>query len=55
MTFTPHGKHLIAGEWIGSDETFQNEPAQGPADRFSMGTVELVDRAARAAEDAFCS
>ena len=55
MTFSPHGKHLIAGEWIGSDETFQNEPAQGPADRFSMGTVELVDRAARAAEDAFWS
>ncbi|MDF3906290.1 NADP-dependent aldehyde dehydrogenase [Paracoccus pantotrophus] len=55
MTFTPHGKHLIAGEWVGSDETFQNEPAQGPADRFSMGTVELVDRAARAAEDAFWS
>ena len=44
MTFTPHGKHLIAGEWVGSDDTFRNEPAQGPADRFSMGTVELVDR-----------
>ena len=55
MTFAPHGKHLIAGEWVGSDLTFENEPAQGPADRFSMGTVDLVDRAARAAEDAFWS
>lgn len=55
MTFAPHGKHLIAGRWVGSTRTFDNEPAYGPADRFSMGTADLVDCAARAAEDSFWS
>lgn len=55
MTFTPHGKHLIAGEWVGSDAQFQSEPAHGPAHQFSVGTVGLVDRAAQAAEEAFWS
>ncbi|MDO5659335.1 MAG: aldehyde dehydrogenase (NADP(+)), partial [Paracoccus sp. (in: a-proteobacteria)] len=53
MTFKPHGKHLIAGEWVGSDQTFTSEPAHGPAHDFAVGTVELVNRAAQAAEDAF--
>lgn len=55
MTFTPHGRHLIAGEWVGGEDFFENEPAFGPAHRFSMGTVELVERAAEAAEEAFWS
>ncbi|RWR15436.1 aldehyde dehydrogenase (NADP(+)) [Paenirhodobacter populi] len=55
MTFTPHGRHLIAGEWVGGEEFFENEPAFGPAHRFSMGTVDLVERAAEAAEEAFWS
>ncbi|MFY0681108.1 MAG: aldehyde dehydrogenase (NADP(+)) [Thalassovita sp.] len=49
------GTHLIAGEWIGSDSTFTNEPVTGEADAFAVGTVELVDRACKAAEDAFWS
>ncbi len=53
MSFTPHGKHLIAGEWVGGGATFTSEPAQGPAHDFSIGTVDLVDRAAQAAEQAF--
>lgn len=53
MTFTPHGKHLIAGEWVDGAGTFQSEPATGPAHDFAVGTPELVDRAAKAAEDAF--
>ncbi|WP_273688838.1 aldehyde dehydrogenase (NADP(+)) [Ketogulonicigenium vulgare] len=53
MGFTPHGKHLIAGEWIGGGATFQNEPASGAPSDFSMGTVDLVNRAAEGAEDAF--
>lgn len=53
--FTPHGKHLIAGEWVAGDATFANEPASGPAHAFSVGTPAMVDRAARAAEDAFWS
>jgi len=53
MTFTPHGKHLIAGEWIATDNTFASEPATGPVHQFSVGTVDLVNRACEAAEDAF--
>ncbi|WP_415182497.1 aldehyde dehydrogenase (NADP(+)) [Phaeovulum sp.] len=53
MSFTPHGKHLIAGDWIGSDQTFKSEPATGPAHDFCVGTVDLVNRACDAAEDAF--
>lgn len=55
MTFTPHGKHLIAGTWIAGEKTFSSEPASGPSHEFAVGTVELVDRAAKAAEEAFWS
>jgi len=51
--FTPHGKHLIAGEWIAGEVTFRSEPAHGPAHDFSVGTPALVDRACMAAEQAF--
>ena len=54
-TFTPHGKHLIAGEWIAGETTFTSDPATGDAHAFSVGTPALVDRAARAAEEAFWS
>lgn len=53
MSFTPHGKHLIAGDWIASDVTFQSEPAHGPAHSFSVGTPDLVNQACEAAEEAF--
>ncbi|MEI2387373.1 aldehyde dehydrogenase (NADP(+)) [Breoghania sp. JC706] len=53
MTFEPHGNHLIAGTWTGTDQTFLSAPAHGPAHAFSLGTAELVDQAARAAEEAF--
>lgn len=53
MSFTPHGKHLIAGEWVASDNSFSNTPTQGPAQWFSAGSIELVNRACEAAEDAF--
>jgi NADP-dependent aldehyde dehydrogenase len=55
MTFTPHGKHLIAGEWVAGEGTFLSEPAHGPAHAFGLGSVALVDRAAQAAEEAFWS
>ncbi len=51
--FTPHGKHLIAGDWVAGETTFTSAPASGDAHKFSVGTPALVDRAARAAEDAF--
>ncbi|MFZ0097577.1 MAG: aldehyde dehydrogenase (NADP(+)) [Gemmobacter sp.] len=55
MTFTPHGKHLIAGDWVGTTERFGSEPAHGPVHAFSVGTVDLVNRACAAAEEAFWS
>lgn len=55
MTFTPHGRHLIAGEWIGASDTFASDPAHGPAHRFSVGTTDLIDRACQAAGAAFAA
>lgn len=53
--FTPHGKHLIAGDWVAGAATFRSEPAYGPAHDFAVGTPEHIDRAAQAAEQAFCT
>jgi len=47
------GKHLVAGEWLSTDKQFLNEPVSGDPDIFAVGTVELVDKAAVAAEQAF--
>ncbi|MBY6136200.1 aldehyde dehydrogenase (NADP(+)) [Nocardioides marinus] len=55
MSFEPHGKHLIAGEWIAHSETFRSVPASGPAHAFSRGTPALVEQACEAAEAAFWS
>ncbi|MCR8724188.1 aldehyde dehydrogenase (NADP(+)) [Frigidibacter sp. ROC022] len=55
LKFTPHGKHLIAGEWVDGEAKFQSSPAQGPAHSFSVGTVANVDAACEAAEAAFWS
>ena len=51
--FTPHGKHLIAGDWVPGATRFTSDPAHGPAHEFSVGTPDLVNRACQAAEDAF--
>lgn len=53
MAFTPHGKHLIAGDWIATVDTFSSSPAHGPVHEFSIGTPALVARACEAAEAAF--
>ena len=55
MSFTPHGKHLIAGTWRETGLTFQSDPAHGDAHNFSVGTPDLVDQACEAAEEAFWS
>lgn len=55
MSFTPHGRHLIAGDWVGGTATFASEPAHGPSHSFAVGTEALVDQAAQAAEAAFWS
>ncbi|NUB45727.1 aldehyde dehydrogenase (NADP(+)) [Fertoebacter nigrum] len=50
MTFTPHGKHLIAGDWVSGPGTFTSSPAHGAAHDFAVGSPALVDDACRAAE-----
>lgn len=49
------GKHLIAGEWIGNAETFENSPIAGAADEFAKGEPDHVDKAVKRAEAAFQS
>jgi len=51
MTF--HGKHLIAGAWVGSGDTFSSTPVTGTPIAVSKGTPAQVDAAAQAAEAAF--
>ena len=53
MSYTPHGRHLIAGEWVASTDSFASDPATGPAHRFCAATVDLVAAACTAAEAAF--
>ncbi|MBM1220898.1 aldehyde dehydrogenase (NADP(+)) [Ponticoccus sp. SC2-23] len=55
MAFTPHGKHLIAGDWVAGETTFKNDPVSGAAHDFSVGTPAHVDAACAAAEEAFWS
>jgi 2,5-dioxopentanoate dehydrogenase len=47
------GKHLIAGAWVGSADTFASSPAHGPAHDFSVGAPAHVDAACAGAEAAF--
>jgi 2,5-dioxopentanoate dehydrogenase len=47
------GKHLIAGEWVAAENTFESSPATGRARKYSVGTRAHVDAAAVAAETAF--
>jgi len=47
------GKHLIAGDWVGNDQTFTSSPALGPSHQFSIGTPAHVAAACEAAEAAF--
>ncbi|MCL5778097.1 aldehyde dehydrogenase (NADP(+)) [Limibaculum sp. FT325] len=49
----PMGHHLIAGEAVSGGPSFASSPVEGPARDFPMGSPDLVDRACRAAEDAF--
>ena len=44
------GKHLIAGNWVASTDTFTSSPATGSSHTFSKGTPALVDQAVKAAE-----
>ena len=49
------GKHLIAGEWVAGDSTFESSPSTGAPQSYPNGSTQLVDRAVVAAEEAFAS
>ncbi|MEW5423306.1 aldehyde dehydrogenase (NADP(+)) [Amorphus sp. 3PC139-8] len=53
MSFTPNGKHLIAGDWRSANSTFASQPVSGSASEFALGTAADVDAAVKAAEEAF--
>jgi len=55
MTFTPHGKHLIAGQRRDGASEFTSSPAHGPVHSFAAGSAVEVDAAVAAAEEAFWS
>lgn len=55
MAYTYRGQHLIAGQWMGSEQIFMSSPATGTAQAFAVGTVAQVDLAVVAAEEAFWS
>lgn len=46
-------QHLIAGQWRGGPDTFDNMPVDGPAHSFAAATPQDVDDAVQAAERAF--
>ncbi|WP_445679578.1 aldehyde dehydrogenase (NADP(+)) [Radicibacter daui] len=53
MTFKPQGKHLIAGDWVASEERFFSAPVRGTVESFGVASADQIDRAVRAAEEAF--
>lgn len=53
MTYESKSCHLIAGDWIGSEDTFRSQPVTGEALTFASGGAAEVDRAVQAAEKAF--
>ena len=52
---TPHGRHLIAGEWVAGEATFRSDPARGEGHAVSVGLPEHVEAACVGAEEAFWS
>jgi len=48
-----HNKHLIAGNWVGSEAEFANAPVSGEADKFAIGLPQHIKSAVEAAEQAF--
>ena len=53
MSFKPHGRHLVGGEWIGTDITFLSKPVSGEPHAFCEGNDKLIDQAVKSAEAAF--
>ena len=49
--FHPHGKHLIAGQWVAGSDHFPSSPASGESYDFSVGRVADVNAAVEAAAE----
>jgi alpha-ketoglutaric semialdehyde dehydrogenase len=49
------GQHLVAGEWLAGESTFQSRYTTGHGETFPNASRELVDVAAKAADKAFTS
>ena len=47
------GKHLIAGDWVSSKQTFRSEPFEGIGREFALGGSGEVDAAVNFAAEAF--
>ncbi|WP_118135591.1 aldehyde dehydrogenase (NADP(+)) [Oceanicella sp. SM1341] len=52
-SYTPTGRHLIAGDWVTSATTFDSDPVSGPSAKISLASAADVDNAVQAAEEAF--
>ncbi len=55
MTYTPHGKHIIAGERVAGASSFRSDPVTGEGVNVAEATAAETARAAEAAEAAFAS
>ncbi|MAU22575.1 MAG: aldehyde dehydrogenase (NADP(+)) [Martelella sp.] len=53
MTFEPHGRHLIGGEWKETAKRFTSQPMTGKPLEYFEADEALVDEAVKAAEAAF--
>lgn len=53
MTYQPHGRHLVAGDWVETEARFASAPVSGSAHSFCEGSAELIDRACLEADEAF--
>jgi len=49
------GQHLVAGDWVSGDSTFESSPSTGKPLVYPNGSTALVDAAVTAAEAAFAS
>ena len=49
------GEQLIAGDWVAGPEHFTSSPASGEARSYSIASTDMIDAAAKAAEEAFWS
>ncbi len=47
------GKHLINGDWVQADETFESQPLNGNKNSFAKGRVQDIEASVEAAQETF--